>query len=582
MPAAEVAVTMDVKIYQFDPLGVINNTIGGFTTYSGPAVPQGTATITDNATGTNGLFLDDVANETATATTTLNGVTDTTPRQVYAEEVWTLVDQVTGQTFQLVTFRVNAGPNTGYYTLSEVPLVPGRSYQTTGYDTVPNASAGDAAFSYADYVESDGIVEGTGGDDVIDDTYTGDPGNDMVDSSFVSPTPLDFNWSAYADEQDLRAGVTQNTGGIQVDVSYSDVQTNEQFSAERSGGADAIYSAPGENFATNSAAYLFANGSADDSIVTFDFSANTGSGFENSVENVRFRISDIDGLNDGTNNFRDVVTIRAYDENGNEVPVTITGGSNHTVSGNTITAGLTNYTPASVEASALIQIAGPVSQIVITYDNGGTTQQAVYISDIKFDAVPLGSNDDTVQAGGGNDFVDSGAGDDSVSGGTGNDTIYGGQGADTLSGDSGNDTIYAGVGDTATGGDGDDTFLIDTSQLGGGTITITGGEGAETVGDTLDFNGQLQVGSVVITNADDDAGGKSGTATLLDGTTVTFSEIESIICFANGTAIETPYGPRPVESLMPGDLVLTRDHGPQPSSMEGRTDGGRAGRLCPD
>ncbi|WP_367876066.1 Hint domain-containing protein [Sulfitobacter sediminis] len=573
---------MDVKIYQFDPLGVINNTIGGFTTYSGPAVPQGTATITDNATGTNGLFLDDVANETATATTTLNGVTDTTPRQVYAEEVWTLVDQVTGQTFQLVTFRVNAGPNTGYYTLSEVPLVPGRSYQTTGYDTVPNASAGDAAFSYADYVESDGIVEGTGGDDVIDDTYTGDPGNDMVDSSFVSPTPLDFNWSAYADEQDLRAGVTQNTGGIQVDVSYSDVQTNEQFSAERSGGADAIYSAPGENFATNSAAYLFANGSADDSIVTFDFSANTGSGFENSVENVRFRISDIDGLNDGTNNFRDVVTIRAYDENGNEVPVTITGGSNHTVSGNTITAGLTNYTPASVEASALIQIAGPVSQIVITYDNGGTTQQAVYISDIKFDAVPLGSNDDTVQAGGGNDFVDSGAGDDSVSGGTGNDTIYGGQGADTLSGDSGNDTIYAGVGDTATGGDGDDTFLIDTSQLGGGTITITGGEGAETVGDTLDFNGQLQVGSVVITNADDDAGGKSGTATLLDGTTVTFSEIESIICFANGTAIETPYGPRPVESLMPGDLVLTRDHGPQPSSMEGRTDGGRAGRLCPD
>ncbi len=36
------------------------------------------------------------------------------------------------------------------------------------------------------------------------------------------------------------------------------------------------------------------------------------------------------------------------------------------------------------------------------------------------------------------------------------------------------------------------------------------------------------------------------------------------VCFAAGTLIETPDGPRPVETLAPGDLVLTLDHGPQP------------------
>jgi hypothetical protein len=36
------------------------------------------------------------------------------------------------------------------------------------------------------------------------------------------------------------------------------------------------------------------------------------------------------------------------------------------------------------------------------------------------------------------------------------------------------------------------------------------------------------------------------------------------VCFAAGTRIETPGGPRPVEEIVPGDLVLTLDHGAQP------------------
>lgn len=37
-----------------------------------------------------------------------------------------------------------------------------------------------------------------------------------------------------------------------------------------------------------------------------------------------------------------------------------------------------------------------------------------------------------------------------------------------------------------------------------------------------------------------------------------------IMCFTPGTMIDTPHGPRDVASLLPGDLVLTRDEGPQP------------------
>jgi hypothetical protein len=42
-----------------------------------------------------------------------------------------------------------------------------------------------------------------------------------------------------------------------------------------------------------------------------------------------------------------------------------------------------------------------------------------------------------------------------------------------------------------------------------------------------------------------------------------------IICFAAGTRIATPDGPLPVERLRPGDLVLTRDRGPQPIRWAG-------------
>lgn len=573
--------SFNLSIYDFDPYFVFARTAGDSITYAGPASTEGTAVLTDNGSGIDGLTLeDDTSGETATADVFINGVLNT-GADVSAEETWTLLDTVTGETFELVTFHIENGANAGYYTLSEVPLVPGRTYQTVTFDSTPDASAGDPAFTYADNEFPDGIVEGTSGDDVIDGSYSGDPEGDVVDGhdafGVATPTPLQFNWTDYADETNLGGGVSQNTGGIQVDVSLSAPAGNE-FSAEHT---SVQYTDGGEPFNPNSSAYLFQNGAATDATVTVDFSANSGSGFEDSVENVQFRINDIDGLVDAANNFQDIVTITAYDADGNEVPVNITISGDDTLSGQTVIGTTTNASESDAAGSVLVEIPGPVSQIVITYDNGGDSQQAIFLTDIHFDAVPIGSNDDVIQAGAGNDIVDGQLGDDELYGEAGDDTLTGGAGSDILDGGTGNDTLNVGSGDTATGGDGDDSFIIDDTALGGGTITITGGEGDETTGDSLDFNGQLSPGSIVFTNTDDDAGGLSGTATLTDGTIVNFSEIENIICFAEGTMIETLLGPRPIEEIEVGDQVICRDRGPVAVRWHGfRTVEGK-GHLAP-
>lgn len=180
------------------------------------------------------------------------------------------------------------------------------------------------------------------------------------------------------------------------------------------------------------------------------------------------------------------------------------------------------------------------------------------------DTLSGGDGADTVYGGDDVDMIDGGAAADLLYGGAGADTITGGDGTDTLHGDAGDDVLYLGKSDLAYGGDGDDTFTIDATQDQTGPITIFGGEGGETLtGDTIDFAGQLQKGSKVITDADDANGGLTGYAFLLDGTRVNFSQIENIICFARGTKILTHSGEALIEDLSEGNQILTLDNGLQ-------------------
>lgn len=64
----------------------------------------------------------------------------------------------------------------------------------------------------------------------------------------------------------------------------------------------------------------------------------------------------------------------------------------------------------------------------------------------------------------------------------------------------------------------------------------------------------------------------SGFVKALDGREKDFTDPTNpiIICFAEGTIIETDLGPRPVESLLAGDLIQTHDNGLQPVLWVGR------------
>ncbi|SEM97106.1 Hemolysin-type calcium-binding repeat-containing protein [Roseovarius tolerans] len=215
------------------------------------------------------------------------------------------------------------------------------------------------------------------------------------------------------------------------------------------------------------------------------------------------------------------------------------------------------------------------------------------------DTILAGAGNDTVNADDGNDLLDGGAGDDILNGGNGNDTlsgdagedtifgeadddlISGGTGNDQLFGQDGNDTINVSQGDSAEGGDGDDVFILtDLGETDTGTITIIGGEGDETAGDTLVLTPDIGRDDITFTNTDDAAGGLSGTFTL-NGAVVNFSEIENIICFTPGARILTQWGERPIEMLRLGDMVVTRDHGLQPVRWIGERTVHATGAFAP-
>ncbi|NBO21246.1 MAG: hypothetical protein EBU97_04790, partial [Rhodobacteraceae bacterium] len=59
------------------------------------------------------------------------------------------------------------------------------------------------------------------------------------------------------------------------------------------------------------------------------------------------------------------------------------------------------------------------------------------------------------------------------------------------------------------------------------------------------------------------------------------TENTGVVCFARDTMIQTALGERPVQSLSPGDLVMTEDHGPRPIRWIGRRRVAAEGRFAP-
>lgn len=400
----------------------------------------------------------------------------------------------------------------------------------TGTDTL-SGFEGIRGSDHADNLTGDGnanTIEGGVGNDTIDgggnDLLVG--GNETGEAAGAAPVNLDFNWNqAGGDNQTIPQGYTQDTGGIQVSVNYTAGISGTTVTVESAVTDSDVYNGPiyvntaaGESFNPNSAAELFRPGGQTDASPTtglqLDFASIPGSGYLGEVRNVAFRISDIDETN-----FQDIVTVRAYDAYGNEVPVTFTETSNTlSVSGNVVTAAANsgNRVASDAGGSVLINIAGPVARVVVVYGNLETALQTIYVSDVQFQAMPNIDNDsiiggtgnDTILGGAGNDTIDGGADADSILGGSGNDLIQGGAGTDTILGDDGNDRIDAGTeNDLVDGGAGADSILGndgDDLVLGGaGNDTLAGGSG----NDTLDGG-----------EADDRLQGDAGDDSLIGGT----------------------------------------------------------------
>ncbi len=197
-------------------------------------------------------------------------------------------------------------------------------------------------------------------------------------------------------------------------------------------------------------------------------------------------------------------------------------------------------------------------------------------------------DNDTLSGGEGADYLDGGIDDDRLLGGTGADTLIGGQGNDRFvynPGDGADTIMDFNIGNTGSITDGDQTNndFVDLSGF-YNTITLGKVNGADS-DPTNDFVTQLGmlradaadglidgiiggvdysslIGDINLTLLDGSGGSVTGTDISYDNT--------NVMCFTAGALIRTPHGPRRIETLRPGDLVTTCDHGAQPVRWIGR------------
>ena len=212
---------------------------------------------------------------------------------------------------------------------------------------------------------------------------------------------------------------------------------------------------------------------------------------------------------------------------------------------------------------------------------------------MRSEAFPSGSV--CLAGGAGDDIILGDAGDDTIDGGSGNDFIEGGLGNDLLTGGDGNDYF------TYTPGDGLDT-ITDFNSGNSGTLL----DGDPDTNDFIDLSGYYDhISELYADQADDGILNQSNT-TDTRGNTVSYLdnsqfdtngtpndegiqftgatadssfftvENTGVVCFTAGTLIATTKGEIAIEAPKAGDLVLTRDNGPQPLVWIGQRHIGQA------
>ncbi|WP_138933904.1 Hint domain-containing protein [Roseovarius arcticus] len=397
---------------------------------------------------------------------------------------------------------------------------------TTGNDIIDNTYTADADCDVVDGGDAhlagengdddiinagdgnDVVAAGAGNDEVFggagDDSLDGGAGNDLLvgdrDITDNIASREAFKWS---DAPDPNGGGRSGIDNGDALTSFQQDTGNVNVSFTSTSGGPTVYN-PSSNLVSgiNTGGAGTANAcSSLDSLLSEGASTTFGLDFSNPVENVSFRINDIDG--DG------VVQVRAFDESGNSILVNLTGGSRVTLLDNDSVAGAETAdangsygSDDDAKYSILIDIPGPVARVEVVHSQDGPRTSGIKVTDVYYDSYPEVAE-----------------GDDTLNGGDGDDTLLGEGGADVLSGGAGADVI--------SGGDGADSII-------GGTAgdVVDGGAGGDD-NDTLDLSGS---GPLRVVGLTDDADGNSvsGTVEYLDAQgavtgTSTFTEIENLI-----------------------------------------------------
>lgn len=440
-------------------------------------------------------------------------------------------------------------------------------------------------------VTTDPSIDGTAGNDVINDSYTDPDGKTLDATDNVIHTgagndTIITNGAVNGSADTVFAGSGNDTviTGRGDDVVYGEAGDD---TIEGGSGADRLDGGDGVDTISGGSGNDTILGGADNDIL----SGNGGSDI-------------VDG---GTGD--DVIDGGAGNDTlrGDEGADTITGGvgedeiyggeGGDTIYGDETAAGVVSTKMSWAQegingqdiTSGFTQDADGINITVGAVDLGGLNRAEISTDPQYVGSGPFATNSalqfggagnggsGIINGGAGNDQLDGGNDDDTINGGIGQDTLIGGAGADTLDGGADNDTIFGGVGnDTLTGGDGaDQMFGGDDADtfFGGIGDTIVGGEGGSD-NDTLDVTGAGP------TRVYYDVGNpENGTIEFLDGTgavtgTLTFSEIENVNfvpCFTAGTMITTARGEIAMQDLKVGDMVLTRDSGFQAIRWIGST-----------
>ena len=367
---------------------------------------------------------------------------------------------------------------------------------------------------------SDDTILGGAGNDYI----AGNDGDDRIHGDADTTEETTFSWANQniEDGVSVTGGITgvTSSGNIQVTMSVDQGENFRSATMERN---DPLYD---YNELSDSSSIRILGGAAgsdpNTAKMSIDFSS-LDSGVSDEVSNVTFGIFDIDQAY----GFVDEVIVRAYDADGNLIPVNLTAGNSDTLdvndeTGRAISTDAGRGTTNAKTGFLQVDIAGPVSRIEIEYNNHDPddTGHAIRVGDLKMSTISAtDAGNDTLDGGAGNDTIYGDGGNDSLSGGADNDSLSGGSGDDRIEGGTGHDTIAGGTGnDAMSGGDDADLFVMEDDF---GTDKIAGGEGGKDY-DVVTFDALSNGVSVTYTGAE------AGTAT--EGpNSVSFTEIEKLV-----------------------------------------------------